>query len=228
MPPQGGAGVPRAHLGGALSARTKKPLVHARSTEVVWFSIFGEETSTYGQYEDGGLLIRFQEWCGREKIYRLVGGRTGGGGLSQGFAIADAPAHPRMARAARRAVSRLVGPVSRVEKHNEHFAIAFGVDHVTGAYVQVWRAPMESQEGAFLIIDSDGVHVTRRNERPYPKPDPAPWDRVIRLPRASAPASSRRAARGIGRPNLDPETAAQLFELFGFPGMLREVMQAFD
>ena len=48
--------------------------------------------------------------------------------------------------------------MNRVEKHHDDFAIAFGVDDVTGAFVQVWRAPMDKQDGAFLIIDSLGVH----------------------------------------------------------------------
>ncbi|HEY2510157.1 MAG TPA: hypothetical protein VGI39_04855 [Polyangiaceae bacterium] len=116
--------------------------------------------------------------------------------------------------------------MSRVEKHNDRFAIAFGVDHVTSSYVQVWRQPMDKQEQPLIVIDNQGTRYSRlAAERMMP---PGLVDRAAGFLRSVEHRFARARARGVPYPNLDAETAAALFELFGFPDMLREVREAFD
>jgi len=49
--------------------------------------------------------------------------------------------------------------MSRQEIVGEKFTIAFGVDHVTGAFAQLWANPTDEQDGALIIISSDGVNT---------------------------------------------------------------------
>lgn len=47
--------------------------------------------------------------------------------------------------------------MSRKEIVGEIFTIAFGVDHVTGAFVQLWNNPASDQDSALVVINSDGI-----------------------------------------------------------------------
>lgn len=38
-----------------------------------------------------------------------------------------------------------------------NYDLAFGVDTVTGAFVQLWKAPANDQDGALVVIDKFGV-----------------------------------------------------------------------
>lgn len=49
--------------------------------------------------------------------------------------------------------------MSRKEIVGEKFTIAFGIDVITGAFVQLWKNPADDQDCAFVIIDSDGVRI---------------------------------------------------------------------
>lgn len=45
----------------------------------------------------------------------------------------------------------------RQEIIGEKFTIAFGVDHVTGAFMQLWANPAAEQDGALIRIDGNMV-----------------------------------------------------------------------
>ena len=47
--------------------------------------------------------------------------------------------------------------MSREEVIGEKYMIAFGVDHATGAYAQLWELPHEDQDCALIRVDSNGV-----------------------------------------------------------------------
>jgi hypothetical protein len=121
---------------------------------------------------------------------------------------------------------------SRIERTSPdgRFAVAFGVDHVTSSYCQVWLAPIEEQEGPFIVIDNQGV-------RPFPggsfvralDGDRATAERVTRLLNSADFRFKQAAIAGNRSPNLDHETVTRLFVLFGFPDSIgAEVFEAFD
>lgn len=56
--------------------------------------------------------------------------------------------------------------MSREEITGEKYTIAFGVDHVTGAFAQLWLNPADDQDGALVRLDSDGVHLDSESEEP--------------------------------------------------------------
>lgn len=52
--------------------------------------------------------------------------------------------------------------MSRKEIVGKNYTIAFGVDHITGAFVQLWDTslfPIDEQDCAFLVVDSTGIRV---------------------------------------------------------------------
>ena len=49
--------------------------------------------------------------------------------------------------------------MSRVDIEGQNFDLAFGVDHYTGAFVQLWIKPMSEQDGAAVKIASFGVYI---------------------------------------------------------------------
>lgn len=113
---------------------------------------------------------------------------------------------------------------SRIERTHGRFAVAFGVDHVTGPFCQVWLAPIDSQEAALIIVDNQGV----RSEG-WERECPASHQAVERWLRETRSRSD--AARRIGNPypNIDHQTVTRLFLLLGFPEEIgREVWEAFD
>jgi hypothetical protein len=117
--------------------------------------------------------------------------------------------------------------MSRFEKANAHFAVAYGVDHVTGTYCQVWLAPMEEQERAFVVIDNQGVYADTRAGR-RARPGVIDWREVHELLATIRARFEQARGAGVHYPNIDAKTVADLFDLFGFPGMGAEVFRAFD
>lgn len=118
---------------------------------------------------------------------------------------------------------------SRIERTSPdgRFAVAFGVDHVTGSYCQVWRAPMSEQEGAFLILDNQGVGFDRRAA--LRELDADLLERVRRFVAMVRARFAQAADAGNPYPNMDHGTVSSLFALFGFVGGLaQEVFDAFD
>lgn len=55
--------------------------------------------------------------------------------------------------------------MSRKEIIGEKFTIVFGVDRVTGAFVQLWVNPAEEQDKAIIVIDNNGVSMDRQAEQ---------------------------------------------------------------
>lgn len=49
--------------------------------------------------------------------------------------------------------------MSRKEIVGQQFTLAFGVDHHTGPFLQLWKNPAEDQDGAFIRVDNTGVMV---------------------------------------------------------------------
>ena len=44
--------------------------------------------------------------------------------------------------------------MSRAEIQGEQFTMAFGIDHATGPFVQVWVSPADEQDCAIVVIDT--------------------------------------------------------------------------
>lgn len=49
--------------------------------------------------------------------------------------------------------------MSRKEIVGNVCTIAFGVDHATGAFAQLWHNPADDQDCAFVVIDSTGIRI---------------------------------------------------------------------
>jgi len=115
--------------------------------------------------------------------------------------------------------------MTRIEKSNEKYMVAFGVDRVTGSFVQVWQQPHDEQDGALIRIDNQGVLLDE--EQPIALEDiigTSAWNYLMGI-------KSRYEIAGRGgnnAPNIDYETASILLTKLGFPGLRREIHAAFD
>lgn len=114
--------------------------------------------------------------------------------------------------------------MSRIEKNNDKFMVAFGADSATGSFVQVWHQPAEAQDGAFIRIDNQGVELD--DEQPVPVADiigESAWKYLMGIK-----ARYELAARGGNvAPNIDYETASVFLVKLGFTGLSREIHAAF-
>jgi hypothetical protein len=108
--------------------------------------------------------------------------------------------------------------VSRFTKRNEQYEIAWGADHVTGSFCQVWHLPSQDDEPA-ISIDNMGLVQGKCAAVPHA---------VAVLLRQVEARFAQARARGIANPNIDHETVTRLFELLGFKDIAREVFAAFD
>lgn len=120
---------------------------------------------------------------------------------------------------------------SRIERTSPdgRFAVAFGVDHMTGAYCQVWLAPIDEQERALVVIDNEGVRPFGGSLLRALDAERERADRAFRFLQAIDLRFKQAAAAGNRRSNLDHETVTRLFCIFGFPESIRgEVFEAFD
>jgi hypothetical protein len=118
--------------------------------------------------------------------------------------------------------------MSRIERSNERFMIAFGVDRVTSAYVQVWAQPHEEQDTYLLAIDNLGVHLSRTEEEPA-----IPLitnmlngtdflERVCRLVTQFERRFSDAKRAGNPYPNLGVSDILEVAQVFGFRGVVFE------
>lgn len=115
--------------------------------------------------------------------------------------------------------------MSRVEKENANFMVAFGADSTTGSYLQVWHQPHEMEDGAFIRIDNLGVAV--EDDRPIATEDiigASAWRYLMNI------KERYQFARGHGNPapNVDADTIAVFLAKLGFPGCGKEVRAALD
>lgn len=124
--------------------------------------------------------------------------------------------------------------MSRFEKDGERFAIAWGVDHVTGTYAQVWLQPKDEQDGALIVIDNQGPRPSGPDAPGVSEllhalyPDRRRAELVILLIESVRARFKQAAESGNRNPNVDHLTVAKLFALFGFEDMERAVFEAFD
>lgn len=115
--------------------------------------------------------------------------------------------------------------MSRIEKENNKYMVAFGADHATGSYLQVWHQPHELEDGAFIRIDANGVSLDE--ERPIRVEDivgESAWKYLMGI------KERYRLANGHGnaRPNIDAETMSIFLAKLGFPGLGKEIRAALD
>lgn len=115
--------------------------------------------------------------------------------------------------------------MSRIEKTNTKFMVAFGADPTTGSYVQVWHLPSETQDGAFININNGGVSIDE--DQPVSVKDiigDSAWQYLMGIKTRFKLAK----AYGNNRPNIDHETASIFLTKLGFTGLGREIHAAFD
>jgi len=115
--------------------------------------------------------------------------------------------------------------MGRIEKSNEKFMVAFGADHATGSFLQVWHQPHAEQDGAFVVIDANGVAID--DHYPIRVEDilgASAWRYLTGIRERFTYAR----ANGNTRPNLDAETMTIFLVKLGFVGLGKEVHAALD
>lgn len=112
--------------------------------------------------------------------------------------------------------------MSREEIVGEKFTIAFGVDHMTGAFVQLWANPADEQDGALVRIDSHGVDTDNESEEPV---DPA----IQRfLERTDKRFKDFHRDKPGEYPNIDEQLVIELARVAGgFPDIAMTVYRVF-
>lgn len=111
--------------------------------------------------------------------------------------------------------------MSRFEEKVGQYTAVYGVDHATGTYCQVWLNPTDERDCALIVIDNMGVRVelVYGHDGRYLSPEVTRFLEGVR---------ARYRMSRVQRPNIDAETVAKLFVLFGFPDMTDEISCAFD
>lgn len=111
--------------------------------------------------------------------------------------------------------------MSRKEIVGEDFTIAFGVDHVTGAFVQLWENPAHEQDASFVKIDSYGVSLDDVNNNVH-------QSMATYLHQVLARIDQFKRTRPTERFNIDEQIVIDLARVAGgFPDISREVYQIF-
>lgn len=115
--------------------------------------------------------------------------------------------------------------MSRTEKSSDKFDVAFGVDVITGTFVQVWHHPMDEQDGSFIHINNRGVEVDE--DQPVSVKDiigESAWNYLMGIKARYRLAQEN----GNPAPNIDAETVSIFLTKLGFAGLGREVRAALD
>ena len=113
--------------------------------------------------------------------------------------------------------------MSRGEIGGDKYTIAFGVDHVTGAFVQLWVNPIDEQDCAAVIIDSFGVRVEEEQMSALDEKTL----RYVDEQRKRFEIWHKSGRSGL--PNIDTDVAIGLAKsIEGFPDITTEVYKAFD
>jgi hypothetical protein len=100
--------------------------------------------------------------------------------------------------------------MSRAEYSNDHYEFAFGVDHATGPFLQVWDKTLEQLEP---VVNVDWFSVRTHNLTPN-----TPLSRrVDTLFKAFEQAKKM----GINAPNMAEEHVWHIAEVLGFPPSIR-------
>jgi hypothetical protein len=113
--------------------------------------------------------------------------------------------------------------MSRINVNGEKFDLAFGVDRVTGAFVQIFTKPAIDQDCALVAIDSYGVRL-----------DAVQASRLDRRTNDFIVSVQKRFAQwktnnNTGLPNIDETIVIDLANIIGgFPDITKEVYKVFD
>lgn len=113
--------------------------------------------------------------------------------------------------------------MSRVQVNGEQYELVFGVDHVTGAFVQLWAKPISMQDRSAVKIDSFGVDIDDEQ-----RGDLTP--EVIRFAESQQERFDNWYSSGrLGRPNIDAQIVIGLAAVAGgFEDIAAEVYNALN
>lgn len=113
--------------------------------------------------------------------------------------------------------------MSRVDIKGEKFDLAFGVDHVTGAFVQLWVKPAIEQDASIAKIDSFGVKIEAEGLNGV-----LPKAVLDYLKHQEDRFKAYRAMGKPGRPNIDEQVVIDLACVVGgFPDISQQVYRVF-
>ena len=112
--------------------------------------------------------------------------------------------------------------MSRIDVNGEKFDLAFGVDHVTGAFVQLWVKPAIEQDVAIVIIDSHGVQIDVEQMKLLD-------DSVLMfLDKQKERFAKWKKQKRVGLPNIDEELVINFANCIGgFPPIAHDVYRVF-
>lgn len=104
--------------------------------------------------------------------------------------------------------------MSRVEKETGLWMIAFGADHATGSYVQIWVQPHNDRDCPAVVIDNLGVRLSDLehsgfDQRSFPQ-------ETMRIIDETADRYAEARTHTNSRPNIDPDTITRLAVSLGF------------
>lgn len=110
--------------------------------------------------------------------------------------------------------------MSRKEIEGRDFDLAFGVDHLQGAFVQLWEKPLIDQDGVLVSMDSFGVHINEEAQLP---------EELVRFLYNTEKRFELFEERNPGiRPNLAEDDVINFAKFAGgFHDISREVYQIF-
>lgn len=112
--------------------------------------------------------------------------------------------------------------MSRKEITGKVFDLAFGVDRVNGAFVQLWEKPAEDQDGVLLNVDSRGIRVDEEKKELLP---PSLQRFLFNLEKRFL--LWKETSKG-GQPNIDEQVVIDLTKhAGGFPDVTKEVYKIF-
>ena len=112
--------------------------------------------------------------------------------------------------------------MSRKEITGENFTIAFGVDHATGAFAQLWVNPADEQDAALIIVTGYQLDVDYEASFEFPAPLRRYCDQM-----AARIKQFSKANPGV-RANLGEQDVIDLARAAGgFPDIAAEVYRVF-
>lgn len=113
--------------------------------------------------------------------------------------------------------------MSRINIEGKEFDLTFGVDHVTGAFVQLWVSPSIDQDCAVVKIDSFGVRVDTDQSSVLTKP----VTEFLMLQEKRFESYKKTTRQGM--PNIDEQLVIDFALIVGgFPDITTKVYEIFD
>lgn len=112
--------------------------------------------------------------------------------------------------------------MSRKEIVGEKLTIAFGVDHATGAFVQLWKNPINDQDASIVKIDSFGISGNKKSKH-------LSEEVRVFLDQTQKRFDLFKQNRPSERPNIDEQIVIDMAKhAGGFPDIAKEVYQIFN